>query len=65
MADAYIDNQFQSVTDMYELNQPRGGGDAPADLGPLPAGSKALLIGLAVVWALLAAYAIAGRVRRH
>ena len=63
--DAYIDNLFQSVTDMYELNQPKGGTDAPADLGPLPAGSKALLIGLAVVWVLLGVAAIVGRVKKR
>ena len=62
--DAYIANLYQSVSDMYELNQPRGGDDTKADLGPLPAGSKALLIGLACVWLLLGAYAIAGWVKR-
>ena len=60
--DAYIDNLFSSVTDMYELNQPKGG-DTPTDLGPLPAGSKALLIGLVCVWVLLGAYTIAGKVK--
>ena len=61
--DAYIADLYQSVTDMYELNQPRGGSDTPADLGPLPAGSKALLIGLVCVWVLLGAYTIAGKVK--
>ncbi len=62
--DAYIDNLFQSVTDMYELNQPRGGEDTPRDLGPLPMGSKLLLIGLTVVWVILGAAMIAGRMKR-
>ena len=31
---AYIDTLFKSVTDMYELNQPKGGEDTPRDLGP-------------------------------
>ena len=62
--DAYIDNLFQSVTDMYELNQPRGGEDTPRDLGPLPMGSKLLLIGLAAVWVILGAAMIAGRMKR-
>ena len=57
--DAYIDNLYRSVTDMYELNQPKGGDDVKTDLGPLPAGAKALLIGLAAVWLLLGAFAIA------
>ncbi len=60
--DAYIANLYQSVTDMYELNQPKGG-NTPTDLGPLPTGSKALLIGLVVVWVLLGAYTIAGKVK--
>jgi len=61
--DAYIDNLFQSVTDMYELNQPKGGEDTPRDLGPLPTGSKVLLIGLAAVWLLLGAAAIARKAK--
>ncbi len=61
--DAYIDKLYQDVTDMYELNQPRGGDAVSADLGPLPTGSKALLIGLAAVWALLGARAVAGRAK--
>jgi len=63
--DAYIAGLYQSVTDMYELNQPRSGQDTPSDLGPLPAGSRALLIGLVCVWLLLAARAVAGLVRRR
>ena len=63
--DAYIEKLYKDVSDMYELDHLQPGGQSKDDLGPLPAGSKALLIGLAAVWALLAAYAIAGRVRRH
>ena len=62
--DAYIDNLFRSVTDMYELNQPRGGEDTPRDLGPLPTGSKVLLGSLLAVWVILGAYAIAGRAKK-
>jgi multiple sugar transport system substrate-binding protein len=61
--DAYIDNLFRSVTDMYELNQPKGGEDTPSDLGPLPTGSKVLLGSLLAVWVILGAYAIAGRAK--
>ncbi len=63
--DAYIDNLFQSVTDMYELNQPKGGEDTPRDLGPLPTGSKVLLGSLLAVWVILGAYAIAGRGKKE
>ena len=65
--DAYFQKLYQDVTDMYELNQPRGDDAVSADLGPLPSGAKALLIGLAAVWVLLGAYAIEGwaKGRRH
>ncbi|MBR6889361.1 MAG: extracellular solute-binding protein [Clostridia bacterium] len=62
--DAYFEKLYRDVTDMYELNQPKGG-DAPSDLGPLPAGAKALLIGLAAVWVLLAARAVADLSKRR
>ena len=62
--DAYIDNLFKSVTDMYELNQPKGGEDTPRDLGPLPTGSKVLLGSLLAVWVILGAHAIAGRAKK-
>ena len=52
------------VTDMYELNQPKDS-DTPTDLGPLPAGSKALLGSLLAVWVILAAYAIAGWAKKR
>jgi multiple sugar transport system substrate-binding protein len=61
---AYIDNLFQSVTDMYELNQPKGGEDTPRDLGPLPPMAKVLLGSLLAVWVILGAYAIAGKVKK-
>ncbi len=63
--DAFIDKLYGDVTDMYELNQPRAGSEAPTDLGPLPAGAKALLIGLACVWVLLGAYAVAGWAKKR
>ena len=62
---AYIDTLFKSVTDMYELNQPKGGEDTPRDLGPLPTGSKVLLGSLLAVWVILGAYAIAGRGKKE
>ena len=61
--DAYIENLYGDVTDMYELNQPKGN-DTPTDLGPLPTGAKALLGSLLAVWVILAAYAIAGMVKK-
>ncbi len=51
---------------MYRLDQSssRSGMTSGGDLGPLPAGSKALLITLVCVWVLLGAYAIAAKVRK-
>ncbi len=64
--DAYIDKLYDDTASLYRLNQSSGrsGMTTGGDLGPLPAGSRALLIGLLIVWALLAAYTIAGKVRK-
>ena len=61
--DAFIDALFSDVTSLYRLDQIQGlagetdDGDENADknLGPLPAGSKWLLILLAGTWAVLLA----------
>ena len=60
--DAFIAKLYDDTASLYRLNQSSGrsGMTAGGDLGPLPAGSKALLIALAFVWVLLGAYAIAG-----
>ncbi len=63
--DAFIAKLYSDVTDMYELNQPRAGSEAPSDLGPLPGGAKALLGSLLAVWVLLGAWAIAGWTKKR
>ena len=64
--DAYIEKLYEDTASLYRLNQSSGrsGMTSGGDLGPLPAGSKALLIGLACVWVLLGAWTLAGYVKR-
>ena len=64
--DAYIDELFESVSSLYRLDQitTSEAESTDKDLGPLPAGSKALLISLAAVWLLLGAGTLAARVRK-
>ena len=64
--DAYIAKLYDDTASLYRLNQSSGrsGMTSGGDLGPLPAGSRALLITLVCVWALLAAWAIAGKVKK-
>ena len=64
--DAFIAKLYDDTASLYRLNQSSGrsGMTAGGDLGPMPAGSKALLIALAFVWVLLGAYAIAGWVKK-
>ena len=65
--DAFIAKLYDDTASLYRLNQSSGrsGMTSGGDLGPLPAGSRALLIGLGCVWVLLAAYAIAGKVKKR
>ena len=67
--DKYIDSLYSEIIALYRLdnvvldgsqNEDGFGGEADtsADLGPLPAGSAALLITLAVVWIVIGAAAI-------
>ena len=63
--DAYIAKLYDDTASLYRLNQSSGrsGMTSGGDLGPLPAGSKALLITLCAVWVLLAVRAIAGKAK--
>ena len=47
--EAYLDNLFSEMTSLYRLDQ-ISAAEGKADLGPLPATSKTLLITLALVW---------------
>lgn len=53
---AYYDNLYSSVSAQYSLNQLGGNAGVKTDLGPMPAGSVALLTTLGVIWVLIIAY---------
>ena len=50
--DAYIDSLYKEVTSLHRLDQSRTVQEdtSQANLGPLPTGSVALLVSLAIVW---------------
>ena len=54
--DAYIDEIFTKVTSLNHLNDFAGEEAVDDTAGPLPAGSKALIITLCSVWVLIGAY---------
>ncbi len=55
--DAYIENLYADMTSLYRLDQTvTDAGAGERDLGPLPAGARALLVGLGAVWACIAAF---------
>lgn len=56
--DAYMESLFDEVTALYHLDQTEGLASGKDDLGPLPQTSVILLSALAVVWALMIAYAL-------
>ena len=53
----YMTKLFSDITSLYRLNETSRTGSGKRDLGPLPAGSKALLGGLALIWVMIGAYA--------
>ena len=56
--DAYLDELFTEVSALYRLDQITAS-DGKAELGPLPAASKALLAALALCWLGMGIYALA------
>ncbi|MCR5503951.1 MAG: extracellular solute-binding protein, partial [Lachnospiraceae bacterium] len=54
--DKAIDGIFEKTRSLYRLDQGASAVGQKAELGPLPSGAKALLISLAAVWILIAAY---------
>ena len=65
--DAFIDKLYADMTSLYRLDQlqsQQGVSPVGADLGPLPAASRALLAALAVVWLLIIAYAVHEAVKK-
>ena len=63
--DAFFMELFDNTTSLYRLDQISAGGrDSAVDLGPLPAGAKALIIALAAAWSVIAIYVLRTKVRR-
>ncbi len=56
--DAYIEEIFRKVKSLYRLDQTSVNVGEKADLGPLPAGSKALIASLIVVWIIMLFYVL-------
>ena len=63
--DAYFEELFDSMTSLYRLDQITADGGQKKELGPLPAGSKALLLVLGIIWAVLAAFFLRGVYRQR
>ena len=57
--DAYIDQLYADMTSLYRLDQTAAGGRADTEsFGPLPAASRALLVGLGAAWVCIIAFAL-------
>ena len=58
--DKYMEEMFSSVTSLYRLDQivTSEGSGGKKDLGPLPAGSKALIGALVLAWVLIGLYVL-------
>ena len=54
--DAYFDKLFKDMNALYRLNETGAVNTSKEDLGPLPPASKALLISLALIWAMIIAW---------
>ncbi len=61
--DVFLDALYKETVSLYRLDQLSSGGKA--SLGPMPAGSVALLAGLGVVWLGIAGWFIADRLKKH
>ena len=55
--EAYMEKLFSDVTALYRLDQIQKT-DAKKELGPLPEGSKILLVTLAVIWVIMGLYVV-------
>ena len=65
--DAYIDDLYAKMVNLYRLDQNETGEDAALrkDLGPLPGTAVALLAGLAAVWLGILVYAAAEQLKQR
>jgi len=62
--DASLDKLFADIQALYRLDQISLSAGTRAELGPLPTASKALLVTLAAVWALMGVYVLIERVKK-
>ena len=60
----YFEKLFTDTAALYRLDQGKGDATVGGNLGPLPAGSKALLMGLVLTWILLGAVQIRRMLRK-
>ena len=60
----YLDSLFSEVSALYRLDQ-ISASSGQADLGPLPAASKALLAALALCWLAMGAYTARGWLQKR
>ena len=66
--ETYIQELYEETSSMYKLDQISASvsaGSSSEDLGPLPAGSKALLGTLAAAWVLILTVAVKRRIRKQ
>ena len=67
--DSYYEELYADVTSLYRLDQlgssTSSDGDEEEELGPLPAGSKALLGTLAAAWVVILAVSVRRRIRER
>ena len=67
--DEYIKKLYDDVEALYRLDQLGASIDPSSatgrNLGPLPAGAKALIISLAVVWGIILLYLLYGEIRKR
>ena len=63
--DAFVQTQLEDVTSLYRLDQILSGPEGPADLGPLPTASVALLVSLALIWGIMGAYILVKYVKKR
>ncbi len=61
--DAYIDSLYEDMKSLYHLDQ-RQAGSGKADMGKLPAESKALIASLIIAWIMIGAYLLYFRKKR-
>ena len=59
----YMDKLFSDTEALYHLDSITGGGRA--ELGEMPAESKALLISLGAAWVLMASWVAVGKIKRR